>query len=164
MTEPKSTIAEESAARDRLVATLRKALPRLLKDRPVRLAYLYGSRVTGLVHPFSDTDLALVTDEGLAPLQRLKLMLDVPLDLADECDIRDADVRVINDAPLVFRGKVVCEGLLVFARDEKERVAFETYTRLRYLNYLPIHRALQDAFFADVREHGLLGSGRPNRL
>jgi len=43
MTEPTSTIAEESAARDRLVATLRKALPRLLKDRPVRLAYLYGT-------------------------------------------------------------------------------------------------------------------------
>jgi predicted nucleotidyltransferase len=132
-------------------------LPSFLDNEPVRLAYLYGASTTGQVPPFSDVDIALVLDEGFSPLERLKLILRVQVDLADSCDISDADVRIINDAPLVFRGKVVCEGILVFARDEQERIAFETATRLRYFDYQPIHRALQDAFFADPRERGLYG-------
>ena len=64
---------------------------------------------------------------------------------------------VRNDAPLVFWGRVVCDGVLVYARDEQERIEFETTTRLRYFDYLPIHRRLQDAFFANLRERGLYG-------
>lgn len=143
--------------RDGLVANLRRALPRILDDLPVRLAYLYGSSATGRVTPFSDVDLALVVDADLSPLEQLRLTLGVGLDLADSCDIANADVRIINEAPLVLQGKVVCEGILVFSRDDRERVAFETATRLRYFDYLPVHKDLQAAFFADLRERGLYG-------
>ncbi len=144
-------------ARDGLVSKLQHALPRILDGLPVRLAYLYGSSATGQVTPFSDVDLALVVDADLSPLERLKLTLSVQLDLADNCDITNADVRIINDAPLVLQGKVVCEGILVFSIDDQERVAFETTTRLRYFDYQPIHRDLQNAFFADLRERGFYG-------
>jgi predicted nucleotidyltransferase len=147
----------DAYARHKLVSKLRPALPRLLDGLPVRLAYLFGSSTTDQVTPFSDVDLALVVDGELSPLERLKLMLRVQLDLADSCDIKNADVRIINDAPLVLQGKVVCEGILVFSRDERERVAFETTTRLRYFDYQPIHQELQDAFFAGLRERGLYG-------
>lgn len=141
----------------RLVSALRRALPRILDGQPVILAYLYGSSATGQTTPFSDVDLALVVDRDLSPLERLKLLLRIQADLADDCDIRNADVRIINDAPLVFRGRVVCEGILVFASDESKRVAFETTTRMRYFDYLPVHRELQDAFFDNLRERGLYG-------
>jgi predicted nucleotidyltransferase len=147
----------DAPARDELVSKLQRALPPIFDDLPVRLAYLYGSIITGQMTPFSDIDLALVVDAELSPLERLKLTLGVQLDLADSCDIRNADVRIINDAPLVLQGKVVCEGIIVFSRDEQERVEFETATRLRYFDYQPIHRDLQDAFFADLRERGLYG-------
>ncbi len=143
--------------RKKLVARLRQALPPILGRRPVILAYLYGSITTGQLNPFSDVDIAMVVEDGLAPLDGLRLMLGIPVDLADSCDITNADVRIINDAPLVFQGRVVCDGILVYARDEGERVEFETGTRLRYFDYLPIHRRLQDAFFADLRERGLHG-------
>jgi len=39
----------------------------------------------------------------------------------------------------------------------RERIEFETMTRDLYFDYLPVHRMLQDAFFADVRERGLHG-------
>ena len=140
-----------------LASKLRRVFPRILEHQPVILAYLYGSVITGRMTPFSDLDVALLTDEDLSPLDRLKLTLRVQLDLADQCDIPNADVRIINDAPLVFRGRVVCDGVLVYARDEQERIEFETTTRLRYFDYLPIHRRLQDAFFANLRERGLYG-------
>jgi predicted nucleotidyltransferase len=142
---------------NRLVSVLRHTLPRILDDQPVRLAYLHGSTVTGQLGPFSDVDIALVVDEGLSPLNHLKLILRFQVDLADHCGIADADVRIINNAPLVFQGKVVCGGTLVYARDERDRIKFETDTRLRYFDYLPIHRRLQEAFFADLQERGLYG-------
>ncbi|MGQ9586638.1 MAG: hypothetical protein ACUVXG_14745 [Anaerolineae bacterium] len=63
-------------------------------------------------------DIALVVTEDLSPLEGLRLMLRVQLDLAECCDVGHADVRIINDAPLVLRGKVVYEGILVYARDD----------------------------------------------
>jgi len=140
-----------------LISKLLEIFPRMLESQPVSLAYLYGSVTTGRTTPFSDVDVALLVSEDLSPLERLKLTLRIQLDLADEANISNADVRIINDAPLVFRGRVVSEGVLVYARDEGERVEFETATRTRYFDYLPVHKRLQDAFFADLRERGLYG-------
>lgn len=149
--------ALDAPTRDELVSELRRTLPHILDRLPVRLAYLYGSSATGRVTPFSDIDLALVVDADLSPLEQLKLTLSIGLDLADSCNITNADVRIINEAPVVLQGKVVCEGVFVFARDDRERIAFETATRLRYFDYQPVHKDLQDAFFADLRERGLYG-------
>jgi hypothetical protein len=101
-------------------------------------------------------DVALVVGEAIQLLSRLKLILRVRLALADGCGIENADVWVIDDAPLVFRGRLVSDGVLVYARDEDVRVAFETATRMQYFDYLPIHHELQETFFRDVREQGLL--------
>ena len=143
--------------RDELVPRLREALSAILKARPVKLAYLHGSVVTGFTTSPSDIDIALVTDQEMTPLEHLHLISAVELELAENWDIRNADVRVINDAPLVFRGRVVSEGILLFARDEATRIEFETTTRDEYFDYLPGHRQLQEAFFADVRKRGLHG-------
>lgn len=140
----------------RLVSQLQEHLHTILADEPVQLAYLYGSSATGQTTPFSDVDLALVAGTILQPFARLRLILRVQLALADCCGM-DADVRVIDDAPLVFRGRVVSDGMLVFARSETVRVGFETATRMRYFDYLPIHQELQRSFFQDVRERGLHG-------
>jgi predicted nucleotidyltransferase len=139
------------------VAKLREQLPAILEDDPVQLAYLYGSHATGRSMPLSDVDVALVVGVAIDPLARLKLILRVQLALADQCGIEQADVQVIDDAPLVFRGRVVSEGVLVYSRDEEKRIAFEVATRMRYFDYLPIHQELQARFFQDLRERGLHG-------
>lgn len=153
--------APADSAASPLVAKLREQLPAILEDEPIQLAYLYGSQVSGQTTPFSDVDVALLAGDALDPLARLKLILCMQLALADRCadrcGIENADVRVIDDAPLVFRGRVVSDGILVYSRDEQARVAFETTTRMRYFDYLPIHRRLQADFFQDIRERGLYG-------
>jgi hypothetical protein len=123
----------------------------------VALAYLHGSTVSGLTHPWSDVDIALILGEALAPAKQLKVMLSLQVDLADCCDIDNADVRIIDDAPLILRGKVVTEGILLYARDEQTRVDFEVNTRLRYFDYLPVYREMQETFLATLRERGLYG-------
>jgi len=145
---------------DALIDILRQHVSQIVQDLPVQLAYLHGSAARGEATSSSDVDIALVCDEETSPGQRLRLMLDVSAELFRQAGIADADVRAINDAPLVFRGRVACEGILLYARDEAQRIEFETRTRDEYFDYLPFHRRLQDAFLKNVRERGLL-YGRP---
>lgn len=147
----------ENAAMPPIVSTLCEQLPAILESEPVQLAYLYGSTVTGQTTPFSDVDIALFVGTVLAPLERLRLILRVQLALADRCGIKNADVRVMDQAPLVFCGRVITCGMLVYVRDDRVRVAFETTTRMLYLDYLPIYRQLQTALFEAIQERGVNG-------
>ncbi len=123
----------------------------------VSLAYLFGSAASDRMTPLSDVDIALVTETILLPRERLRLELAVADALAQHCEIGDADVRVINEAPLMLRGQIVTEGRLLFARDEALRVEFETRTRAEYFDFLPAAERLREAFFADIRQRGLYG-------
>ena len=145
---------------DNLVDTLQQCLPQIVEDMPVLLVYLHGSAARGEMTPSSDVDIAIVSDEKISPHQRLRIMLDVSAELSRQTGIAEADGRVINDAPLVFRGRVACEGILLYARDKAQQIEFETRTRDEYFDYLPFYRRLQDAFLKNVRERGLL-YGRP---
>lgn len=82
-------------------------------------------------------------------------MLDVALEIEERCELQGAEVRVINDAPLVLQGEVVTEGVLLYSRDEAERVRFETTIRSLYFDYLPIYQRLQNDFLSEVRRRGL---------
>ena len=119
------------------VSLLQKALPHILDQRPVMLAYLYGSVARGRVTALSDVDIALVLEQSLAPLARLDLELDIEVALST-VGIPEVDVRVINQAPPALRGRVVTEGCLLYSRDEGKRVAFEAEARSRYFDLLPM--------------------------
>ena len=84
------------------------------------------------------------------------------LALADEiavrCGLSQIDVRIVNEAPLILRGQVVTDGLLLFARDEDTRVEFETRTRSEYFDFLPVARQLRESFFDDIQQRGLYGA------
>lgn len=65
------------------------------------------------------------------------------------------DVRVIDDMPLSFRGQVATQGIRLYSRDEVARVEFETRTWKEYFDFEPVARMMREAFFNDIREHGL---------
>jgi hypothetical protein len=70
------------------------------------------------------------------------------------------DVRAINDAPIRVQGKVVTEGVLLYARDQDLRVAFEVHTHKRYFDFQPVLALMRRAYFArletELTEKGLL--------
>ena len=140
------------------IETLASRLAEVLAPYPVALAYLFGSAATGRMTPFSDVDIALVLDESHTNVSnRLKFELALEAEIAERCGLSQVDVRVINNAPLVLRGQVVTDGILLYARDEETRVDFETRTRSEYFDFLPVAEYVREAFFDDVRERGLNG-------
>ncbi|MFN8454287.1 MAG: nucleotidyltransferase domain-containing protein [Anaerolineae bacterium] len=140
---------------ENLVAQLRQILPDILHHTPVRLAYLYGSMATGQTLPSSDVDIALVLGRtGSSPKERMQLEFAVEAALEQQ-GILKPDVRVIDDLPLTFRGQVAIQGLRLYARDEAERVEFETRTWKEYLDFEPVTRMMSQALREHLQTHGL---------
>ncbi len=148
-----------------VVERLRAALPGVLADRPVMLAYLYGSVAEGCALPDSDVDVALVLtpDHGLSAYQRMQLELGIAAELEACCGLPQVDVRSLNDAPVMAQGTVVTAGILVYSRDEDFRADFEVLTRKRYFDFQPVARLMQRAYFehmgAELRRQGFLADG-----
>jgi len=160
-------VAARNVSLDRqdIVERLRAALPPILACQPVMMAYLYGSVATGHTLPGSDVDVALVLEpgHGLSAYHRMQMELRIAAELEVQCDLPQADVRSVNDAPVMVQGTVVTEGVLVYSRDEDFRADFEVLTRKRYFDFLPVARMMQRAYFehmgADLRRQGLLPDG-----
>lgn len=146
-----------------LIGQLKRHLPGILGDRPVLLAYVYGSVAAGYPTPLSDVDIALVLapDCELDAYQRFMLELDIAAEIERRCGIPNADVRSIDNAPLRVQGKVVTSGQLLYSKDDDFRVAYEVSTRKRYFDFQPVLAMMREAYFArleaDLREKALYG-------
>ncbi|MCX7841156.1 MAG: DUF86 domain-containing protein [Anaerolineae bacterium] len=131
-----------------LAEHLRAALASILRACPaVRLAYLHGSAAEGATTPLSDVDIALVTTDALGLSDAFEIELEVQYQLRECTGINNADVRIINPASLIFKGQVVTRGVLVYSADDAFRIAFETHTRLAYLDFKPIEERVLEALF-----------------
>jgi len=135
---------------------LREVVPSVMAQYPVDVAYAYGSVARGTVTPFSDVDVALVLSQMPPPYERMMLEFEIEAAIEDASGLTGLDVRAINKAPLMVRGKVVQEGIRLYERDRARRVDFEVQTRKRYFDFAPVARRLQAAFLDKVRQEGLL--------
>lgn len=154
------------ATANAIIELLKQYVPTVLRDRPVMLAYVYGSVAEGCPLPTSDVDIALVwmPDNEQTPYERMNAELDLAGEIEAQTGLQNVDVRSINDAPLKVRGQVLTEGQLLYERDEDLRVEYEVYTRNRYFDFLPVLEMMRKAYFerleADLREKGLYGGYR----
>lgn len=145
-----------------VITALQGHLPEILRDRPVALAYLYGSAAIGLTTPLSDIDVALVIspDADLDAYRRVLLELDIQGDIEHRCGIANVDVRSIDRAPLRVQGKVLTQGTLLYARSDAFRIDYETRTRKLYFDFRPVLDMMRSARFSrlgvSLREKGLL--------
>jgi len=156
--------AQRQRKSQRVRARLRETVPVVLACYPVDAAYIYGSAARGTMTPLSDVDIALVLSTSMPPYERLKLELTLQGKIEDACGLSPIDVRAINEAPLLVKGRVVQEGVLIYEGDHDRRVAFEVATRKRYFDFAPMAERLQAAFLEHIHRRGLLGQSKNPKL
>ncbi len=139
-------IAKASTIKDRIFTLA----PETLEKYPILFAYLYGSYVIEQIHPFSDLDIAVYT----TPLSiRGKLDLEMALSLKIDQILHSeisSDIRIMNDMPLTIAGKIITDGVLIFSKDEKARVDYETKVRCAYFDFLPFLTKYQRNFIKNL--------------
>ncbi len=160
------TAVQRPPRAEEILPRLRAELPGILAGYPVMLAYLYGSVAEGRATPSSDVDVALIFEPncGLTGYQRLMIELEIAAQVEDHCQIREADVRSIDSAPLKVQGRVITTGTLVYSRDDTFRISYEVRTRDRYFDYLPTARLLQKEFYRRVAQENTPHDKHTTRL
>jgi predicted nucleotidyltransferase len=116
----------------------------VLEQRPgVRLAYLFGSAARGTARPSSDVDVAVLAYPGV-DLDELAAALEK----ASERHVDLVDLRV---APPLLLREIVRDGIVLVARDDGERAAFELRALCTYLDTGHL-RQVQHAYLRDRAE------------
>ena len=99
-------------------------------------AYIFGSYARGHARADSDIDIGILLEadmggSGMYPAR-------IAGELKEACKTKhDIDVRILNRGSLRFLHQVL-KGKLIFSRDEKKRIDFETSTILGYLDFKPL--------------------------
>lgn len=124
--------------------------PAILKTRPVLLGYLYGSYAREEAHRFSDIDIGIYL-EKVTPKKALDIELSLGLEFDDIVGRgSNVDVRSINNMPLIMKGNIVSEGILLYSRNDPFRVEFETNVRKFYFDFKPYINRYQRAYIANA--------------
>ena len=103
----------------------------ILKDEDnILFAYLYGSTATGKFTEDSDIDIGIYcSDQEHDNLYPERLSAELEKEFG-----REVDVRILNERNLIFLHQVLKNGELIFSKDERKRVEFETGVYDRYLD------------------------------
>src|SRR6266480_3704289 len=111
-------------------------LNQLFTQSPVNAAYLAGSLSTrtSFGH-LSDVDIAILLMEQIKSDQFLDYQLYFFSELAKRLESDSIDVVILNQASLLLKLQVIKYGQILFSRDEKQRISFETKAIMDYLDF-----------------------------
>src|SRR5881398_1397456 len=111
-------------------------LNQLFTQIPVNAAYLAGSLSTrtSFGH-LSDVDIAILLMEQIKSDQFLDYQLYFFSELAKRLESENIDVFILNQASLLLKLQVIKYGQILFSRDEKKRISFETKAVMDYLDF-----------------------------
>jgi len=110
----------------------------LKKHREILFAYLYGSVARGHARKDSDIDVGIFLKRDFA--RDVFYEFKVAAEIERKCNLKNVEVVVLNNKPLRFLNQVLRYGRLMFCRDEKARIEFETYVTKAYIDFLPYYR------------------------
>lgn len=111
-------------------------LNQLFAQNPVNAAYLAGSLSTrtSFGH-LTDVDVAILLMDQIKSDQFLDYQLYFFSEMAKRLESDSIDVVILNQASLLLKLQVIKYGQILFSRDEKQRVMFETRAVMDYLDF-----------------------------
>ena len=111
-------------------------LNQLFAQSPVNTAYLAGtlSNRASFGH-LTDIDIAILLMDQIKSDQFLDYQLYFFSELAKRLGSDSIDVMILNQASLLLKLQVIKYGQILYSRDEKQRVSFETKAVMDYLDF-----------------------------
>jgi uncharacterized protein YutE (UPF0331/DUF86 family)/predicted nucleotidyltransferase len=111
-------------------------LNQLFVQSPVKAAYLAGSLSNrASFGQLTDVDIAILLMDQIKSDQFLDYQLYFFSELAKRLESDSIDVVILNQASLLLKLQVIKYGQILFSRDEKQRVSFETRAVMEYMDF-----------------------------
>lgn len=135
-----------------LVDSLREAGVQVFANHPVVFAYLFGSTALGRNRPGSDVDIAVYLDPATSEDRFLSLSLELAQEMSDASGLGSIEVTILNEAPLLLRGRAISERITIYSRDESFRVRFESATLREFFDFQIHAKVIDEKFLRDTAE------------
>jgi uncharacterized protein YutE (UPF0331/DUF86 family) len=131
-------------------------LNQLFAQSPVKAAYLAGtlSNRTSFGH-LTDVDIAILLMDQIKADQFLDYQLYFFSEMAKRLEMDAIDVVILNQASLLLKLQVIKYGQILFSRDEKQRISFETKAVMDYLDFKKFDDIQNQALGRRLYEHML---------
>jgi len=110
----------------------------MLESSDVLVGYLYGSYARNQQTSLSDLDIAILLAQNSSALERSHLSLKLSHAIAEAMNGVDVDLRVLNDTPLEYRYNVIHDGIVIYSRDDGQRLEFESRSLMEYFDFKPM--------------------------
>ena len=111
-------------------------LNQLFTQSPVNAAYLAGALSNrASFGQLTDVDIAILLMDQVKGDQFLDYQLYFFSELAKRLETDTIDVVILNQASLLLKLQVIKSGQILFSRDEKQRISFETRAVMDYLDF-----------------------------
>jgi len=111
-------------------------LNQFFAQNPVNAAYLAGSLSNRATFgQLSDVDIAVLLMDQIKADQFLDYQLYFLSELTKRLESDTIDVVILNQASLLLKLQVIRYGQILFSRNEKQRVTFETRAVMDYLDF-----------------------------
>jgi predicted nucleotidyltransferase len=106
------------------------------KDKEILFVYLYGSFISQSIPFGSDIDMAVYLKPSDIK-SYIRKEEEITSALITKLHKDKIDLRILNILPFLLQYNIVKEGILVFVRDESERVDFEIRVMSRFFELKP---------------------------
>ncbi len=111
-------------------------LNQLFTQSPVNAAYVAGNLSNrSLFGQLSDVDIAILLMDQIKADQFLDYQLYFFSELAKRLESDTIDVVILNQSSLLLKLQVIKYGQILFSRDEKQRIRFESKAVMDYLDF-----------------------------
>lgn len=129
-------------------------LNQLFVQSPVNAAYLAGtlSNRASFGH-LTDVDIAILLMDQIKSDQFLDYQLYFFSELAKRLESESIDVVILNQASLLLKLQVIKYGQILFSRDEKQRIQFETRAVMDYLDFKKLDDMQNRALNRRLHDH-----------
>ncbi len=128
----------------------------LYLQNEITTVYLFGSYVSNRLSPASDIDIAILLSNSVDSKEYGFLKLKILTDLIELLSFNDIDVVILNIASPLLSHEVIKKGILIFSKNEKERLEFTVKSTMRYLDTIHL-RKVQDRILHERIRSGDFG-------
>lgn len=123
----------------------------LKKEDFVLAAYLFGSQAKGAANKYSDVDIAVLFDVQLKPEEYTDKQIAIMNNISQALN-READVVILNSAPLFLKYYILKEGVKIYERQGRDERSFEAKAITEYFDFLPIKNRIENALLNKIKE------------
>ena len=107
------------------------------RQAEIEIAYIFGSIARGTESALSDIDIAILIDDQQINEDKFRYgyKAEILADLMKTLKTNNVDLVILNEANTLLRHRVLYHGRLIYSKNEKKRIEFQTNTIDKYIDF-----------------------------